>query len=74
LGCLRLWGREGVILAIALSALWEGFYRAVDNKVFMRESAEKDLCACLFYRKPRADFFGKVFSLFGRMHEILKDV
>jgi len=25
LGCLPLWGREGVILAIALSALWEGF-------------------------------------------------
>ncbi len=25
LGCLPLWGRVGVILAIALSALWEGF-------------------------------------------------
>jgi len=23
--CLPLWGREGVTLAIALSALWEGF-------------------------------------------------
>ncbi len=25
LGCLPLWGREGGTLAIALSALWEGF-------------------------------------------------
>jgi hypothetical protein len=25
LGCLPLWGREGVILAIVLSAWWEGF-------------------------------------------------
>jgi hypothetical protein len=25
LDCLPLWGREGVTLAIALSALWEGF-------------------------------------------------
>jgi len=28
LGCLPLWGREGVILAIALSALREGFLQS----------------------------------------------
>jgi hypothetical protein len=30
LGCLPLWGREGVTLAIALSALREGFLQSQD--------------------------------------------
>jgi hypothetical protein len=28
LGCLPLWGREGVTVSIALSALWEGFLQS----------------------------------------------
>jgi hypothetical protein len=33
LGCLPLWGREGVILAIALNAFWEGSLQSPKNNL-----------------------------------------
>jgi hypothetical protein len=43
LGCLPLWGREGVTLAIALSALWEGILQSRKNRSFydLSDSVEK---------------------------------
>jgi hypothetical protein len=33
LGCLPLWGRVGVILAIALNAFWEGSLQSPKNNL-----------------------------------------
>jgi hypothetical protein len=40
LGCLPLWGREGVTLSIALIALWQRFLRNLKNNSCLTRDAE----------------------------------